>query len=133
MKLSIKPTITVLGYALTMLTAQAESKKPNIVFLFSDDHALNAISAYGGRLAEVAPTPNIDKLAEQGAIFKNSFCANSICGPSRANILSGKHSHKNGFIRNAGYRLFAKYRHRVFKMETCALLGEQERGRFSSV
>ncbi len=102
MKLSIKPTITVLGYALTMLTAQAETKKPNIVFLFSDDHALNAISAYGGRLAEVAPTPNIDKLAEQGAIFKNSFCANSICGPSRANILSGKHSHKNGFIRNAG-------------------------------
>ena len=74
--------------------------KPNIVFLFSDDHALNAISAYGGRLKDVAATPNIDRLAREGAIFENSFCANSICGPSRANILTGKHSHKNGFLRN---------------------------------
>ena len=76
--------------------------KPNILFLFSDDHALNAISAYGGRLKKVAPTPNIDQIAKEGAIFENSFCANSICGPSRACILSGKHSHKNGFMRNTG-------------------------------
>jgi arylsulfatase A-like enzyme len=75
-------------------------QRPNIVFLFSDDHAVNAISAYGGPLKDVAPTPNIDRIARQGAVFLNSFCANSICGPSRATILSGKHSHANGFMRN---------------------------------
>jgi len=74
--------------------------RPNILFLFSDDHAIKAISAYGGPLATVAPTPNIDALAQQGAVFLNSFCANSICGPSRATILTGKHSHTNGFMRN---------------------------------
>ena len=75
-------------------------KRPNIIFIFSDDHAVNAISAYGGRLKDVAPTPNIDRLAREGALFANSFCANSICGPSRACILTGKHSHVNGFRRN---------------------------------
>lgn len=74
---------------------------PNILFIFSDDHALNAISAYGGPLAGVAPTPNIDRIASEGALFANSFCANSICGPSRACILTGKHSHVNGFMRNS--------------------------------
>ncbi|MEN8773969.1 MAG: sulfatase [Akkermansiaceae bacterium] len=78
------------------------AKQPNILFLFSDDHALRSISAYGGDLAKVAPTPNIDRLAASGAIFKNSFCGNSICGPSRATIMTGKHSHKNGFLRNSG-------------------------------
>lgn len=77
-------------------------ERPNILFIFSDDHAIKSISAYGGPLAEVAPTPNIDRLAKEGAIFLNSFCANSICGPSRATILTGKHSHKNGFMRNTG-------------------------------
>lgn len=81
------------------LTVLAQDR-PNILFLFSDDHAINSISAYEGRLAEVAPTPHIDRLAKEGAVFLNSFCANSICGPSRANILTGKHSHKNGFMRN---------------------------------
>ena len=74
--------------------------RPNILFLFSDDHAIKAISAYGGPLANVAPTPNIDRIANEGAVFQNSFCANSICGPSRACILTGKHSHINGFMRN---------------------------------
>jgi len=82
--------------------AKADQSRPNILFLFSDDHAVKAISAYGGPLAEVAPTPNIDRLAREGAVFLNSFCANSICGPSRATILTGKHSHKNGFMRNTG-------------------------------
>lgn len=77
-----------------------ESERPNIVFIFSDDHAVNAISAYGGPLAQAAPTPNIDRLAREGALFQNSFCANSICGPSRACILTGTHSHINGFMRN---------------------------------
>lgn len=80
----------------------AAQERPNVLFIFSDDHAVNAISAYGGPLAEVAPTPNIDRIAREGALFVNSFCANSICGPSRACILTGKHSHKNGFMRNDG-------------------------------
>ena len=75
--------------------------RPNILFIFSDDHAVRSISAYGSDLAEVAPTPNIDRIAKQGVLFQNSFCANSICGPSRACILTGKHSHVNGFMRNS--------------------------------
>jgi len=74
--------------------------RPNILFLFTDDHATHAIGAYGGRLAGLDPTPNIDRLAEEGMLFRNSFCTNSICGPSRAVILTGKHSHKNGFMKN---------------------------------
>ena len=87
---------------LTVLTISTltASDRPNILFLFSDDHAVKAISAYGGPLAKIAPTPNIDRLANEGAVFLNAFCANSICGPSRATILTGKHSHKNGFMRN---------------------------------
>lgn len=80
--------------------------QPNILFIFSDDHALSTISAYGGLYKDVAPTPNIDSLAEEGAIFENSFCANSICGPSRACILTGKHSHKNGYTQNVGSKGF---------------------------
>jgi len=75
----------------------AKEQRPNIVFVFSDDHALQSIGAYGSRINE---TPNIDRIAQEGAIFTNSFCANSICGPSRACILTGKHSHLNGFLRN---------------------------------
>ena len=74
--------------------------RPNILFIFSDDHAPHAIGAYNGWLKSVNPTPNIDALAAQGIVFKNSFCTNSICGPSRAVIQTGKHSHKNGFMNN---------------------------------
>ncbi|MBT8038525.1 MAG: sulfatase [Verrucomicrobiae bacterium] len=97
---SIRPALLAFLAAIVPLATAAD--KPNILFLFSDDHALNAISAYGSALAKVAPTPHIDRLADEGAIFENSFCANSICGPSRACILTGKHSHKNGFMRNTG-------------------------------
>ena len=82
--------------------AKPTADRPNVLFIFSDDHAVNAISSYGGPLAKIAPTPNIDRIANEGALFQNSFCANSICGPSRACILTGKHSHKNGFMRNDG-------------------------------
>ena len=91
--------LLVLWIACWALGGYAQDR-PNILFLFSDDHAVKAISAYGGPLAKVAPTPHIDRLAKEGAVFLNSFCANSICGPSRATILTGKHSHKNGFMRN---------------------------------
>lgn len=74
--------------------------RPNILFIFTDDHAPHAIGAYDGWLKSVNPTPNIDKIAAQGMLFKNSFCTNSICGPSRAVIQTGKHSHKNGFMNN---------------------------------
>ncbi|MCH2370847.1 MAG: sulfatase [Pirellulales bacterium] len=78
----------------------AAENRPNIVFIFTDDHAPHAIGAYDGWLKEVNPTPNIDQLAAQGMLFTNSFCTNSICGPSRAVIQTGKHSHKNGFRNN---------------------------------
>ena len=71
--------------------------QPNILFIFTDDHATQAIGAYGSKINK---TPNIDRIADEGAVFLNSFCANSICGPSRACILTGKHSHINGFKSN---------------------------------
>lgn len=74
--------------------------RPNIVWIYSDDHAQNAVSAYGGRLSEVAPTPNIDRIAREGILFRNSFVTNSICGPCRAVVLTGLHSHLNGFRQN---------------------------------
>ena len=81
----------------------AGETRPNILFIFSDDHATQAIGAYDGRLKGVDPTPNIDALAREGMLFKNSFCTNSICGPSRAVILTGKHSHMNGFMSNGNH------------------------------
>jgi len=74
----------------------ALGKKPNILYIMSDDHAAHGISAYGGRLAQIAPTPNLDRLAKEGALFKNTFCTNSICSPSRACILTGQYNHTNG-------------------------------------
>ncbi|MEL6107199.1 MAG: sulfatase [Planctomycetota bacterium] len=97
--LSLSRLILVVLLA-TSIRSAAVAERPNILFLFSDDHAVNAISAYRGTLASVAPTPSIDRIAREGAVFRNSFCANSICGPSRATILTGKHSHLNGFMRN---------------------------------
>ena len=82
-------------------SGQLFSKEPpNIVFIFSDDHSFEAISAYGGRLKNVAPTPNLDRIANEGIRFDNCFVTNALCGPSRAVILTGKHSHLNGFMEN---------------------------------
>ena len=67
--------------------------RPNILFIMSDDHASHAISSYGSRINQ---TPNLDRIADGGMILHNCFCVNSICTPSRANILTGKHSHLNG-------------------------------------
>jgi len=76
---------------------QAPAQPPNIVFIMADDHAYQAISAYGSRLIE---TPNIDRIAKMGMLFTNASVTNSICAPSRATILTGKHSHINGKIDN---------------------------------
>lgn len=77
--------------------AQGGGKRPNIIFLFTDDHAVQSIGAYGSRINE---TPNIDRLAREGVIFDRCFCCNSICAPSRASVLTGKHSHANGLMTN---------------------------------
>jgi len=75
-------------------------EKPNIIYIMSDDHATHAISAYGGIYDDYAPTPSIDRIANEGMRFDNVFCTNAICGPSRAAILTGKYSHKNGYYKN---------------------------------
>ncbi|MHC4337481.1 MAG: sulfatase-like hydrolase/transferase [Planctomycetota bacterium] len=71
-------------------------KRPNILYIMSDDHACNAISCYGGILSKVARTPSIDRIASEGARLENCFVTNSICTPSRAAILTGQYSHVNG-------------------------------------
>jgi arylsulfatase A-like enzyme len=82
-------------------TKAAEAKRPNIVFIFSDDHGYQAISAYGSK---VNKTPNIDRLAKEGMRFDRCLVPNSICGPSRATVLTGKYSHLNGFYNNTNSR-----------------------------
>ena len=82
------------------ITAYAQ-QRPNIVIIVSDDHAYQAISAYGSKLMQ---TPNIDRIANEGVLFKKAYVTNSICGPSRAVLLTGKYSHKNGFKDNESSR-----------------------------
>lgn len=71
----------------------SEAKRPNILFIMSDDHAAHSISAYGSRINE---TPHLDRVANEGMRLDNCFCTNSICAPSRATILTGKYNHLNG-------------------------------------
>src|SRR3546814_14641063 len=66
----------------------------------SDDHAYQAVSAYGSSVSKLAPTPNIDRIAKNGAIFTQSFVGNSLCGPSRAPLLTGRPSHAHGFTQH---------------------------------
>ena len=82
----------------TALTAQ---RRPNIVFIYADDHAQHAISAYDARLHR---TPHIDRLARDGMRFTQSFVGTSICGPARATILTGLHAHAHGQVGNANGR-----------------------------
>lgn len=93
------PILTVSAGLLFFLFAcqgapkKQKTKRPNIIFIMSDDHAYQAISAYDDRLIQ---TPNIDRIAKMGMLFTNASVTNSICAPSRATILTGKHSHING-------------------------------------
>ena len=80
-----------------LLYACHQQQKPNILFIMSDDHAFQAVSAYGHGLNN---TPNIDRIANEGAIFNKGFVTNSICAPSRAVVLTGKHSFINGKVDN---------------------------------
>lgn len=102
--------LTILGLSTAIhpvLNAQPENRqRPNIIYIMSDDHAYQAISAYGGPLSGLAPTPNIDRIAAAGMIFNRCLVTNSISGPCRAVILTGKYSHLNGFIKNEGQAPF---------------------------
>ena len=100
MKLSIPLLGAVLlaaGFGSCQQKAADKKKQPNIIFIMSDDHAYQAISAYSDKLIQ---TPNIDRIAKNGMLFTNASVTNSICAPSRAVILTGKHSHINGKIDN---------------------------------
>ncbi|WP_440876044.1 sulfatase family protein [Thalassotalea sp. PLHSN55] len=77
-------------------TRSAATKQYNILYIMSDDHAAQAIGTYQGRLAKLNPTPNLDKLGNEGMVFDNVFVTNSICSPSRATILTGQYSQTNG-------------------------------------
>jgi arylsulfatase A-like enzyme len=88
---------------LATLVAARAAQRPNILFIFSDDHAYQAISAYGDP-RKLLDTPGIDRLAKEGMRFDRCLVPNSICGPARATILTGKYSHKNGFYNNSNSR-----------------------------
>ncbi len=90
----------VILFSCLLSSVSQAANRPNIVFIFSDDHADQAISAYGHPISKLAPTLNIDRLAEEGMRFNRCMVTNSICGPSRATILTGKYSHLNGFYFN---------------------------------
>jgi len=70
--------------------------RPNLLFVLADDHSVEAVSCYGGRLAGLARTPHLDALAAEGMRFEDALCSNSICVPSRASLLTGQYSHVNG-------------------------------------
>ena len=84
---------TLVAVAWPMPVIQGQPARPNIIFIMTDDHAAHAIGAYGSR---VNKTPNIDRLAREGALLTSVFATNSICTPSRAAILTGQYSHING-------------------------------------
>ena len=97
MRKSLKNIILVSFVFLSISCSFKTDNRPNILFIMSDDHAYQAISAYDNRLID---TPNIDRIADDGILFSNASVTNSICAPSRAVILTGKHSHINGKIDN---------------------------------
>lgn len=83
---------------------RADPARPNILFIFSDDHAAHALSAYRAHLrygARLPETPHLDRLAEEGMLFTNAFVTNSICAPSRAAVLTGQYGHLSGVMTNA--------------------------------
>ncbi|MAM85421.1 MAG: sulfatase [Acidobacteria bacterium] len=90
-------TIVVTLLLSVAIPVWAQTSRPNIIFIFSDDHAYQAISAYGSRINH---TPNIDRIAREGMRFENAMVTNSICAPSRAVIQTGKYSHLNGVLDN---------------------------------
>ena len=102
---SLYSILSITGLFLISLCAcnspnEKENKPLNIIYIMADDHAYQAISAYESEISKLAPTPNIDRIAKEGARMDAVYCTNSICGPSRSSILTGKFSHVNGFYKN---------------------------------
>jgi arylsulfatase A-like enzyme len=93
----------MLGLLPLFASGAAAEKQPNILFILTDDHALEAIGAYDSWLKDYVETPTIDRLAAEGMLFNNLASNNSICSPSRASILTGQYSHKNGVKNNNGH------------------------------
>ena len=93
-------TISLLAIATCFLGCaeqkEGETKPLNVLYIMADDLAYQAISAYGSPISKLAPTPNLDRIAANGARMDAVYCTNSICGPSRSSILTGKFSHLNG-------------------------------------
>jgi arylsulfatase A-like enzyme len=87
--------VAALSLPATFLSCATKQKRPNILFIMSDDHTSQAWGIYGGILKDYVKNDNIKRLAREGCVLNNSFCTNSICSPSRAAILSGQYSHKN--------------------------------------
>lgn len=99
----MRTIISLLSHLLLATTAYAQ-QRPNIVFLYADDHAAHAISAYRTHLKYAFPlpgTPNLDRIASDGMLFTNAFVTNSICGPARAAVLTGQYGHLSGVMTNA--------------------------------
>ena len=88
--------ITIAVACVSATAAQGSVSRPNVLFIMSDDHTTQAIGAYGSRLAKLNPTPVIDSLAKNGMRFDRVFCNNAICSPSRASIITGQYSQRNG-------------------------------------
>ncbi len=102
--LSRLPSLLACLLAISQLSSvHAEQKRPNILFIFSDDHAYQAISAYNDP-RKLIETPNIDRIAKEGTLFHRCVVPNSICGPSRAVVMTGKYNHLNGYFNNSNCR-----------------------------
>ena len=104
--------VSILLFVL-IATSGLKAQQPNILVIFSDDHTQQTISAYGSKLMQ---TPNIDRIAKEGAIFNNVFVTNSICAPSRAVLLTGKYSHVNGLKDNGPNRYFDPSQQQIQKI-----------------
>ena len=80
--------------------------RPNILYIMTDDHSYQTYATYDGPLKDIVKTPNLDSIANEGMRFDRCYVTNSLCGPSRATILTGKHSHANGFYANSRGQVF---------------------------
>jgi uncharacterized sulfatase len=107
--------IIVLLICTTSVLLHAQDK-PNIIYIMSDDHTSQAFGVYGSRLAKLNPTPTIDRLAQEGILFENAFCTNSICTPSRATIMTGQYSQTNG-VQDLNGRLKAENQYLAIEMK----------------
>ena len=95
-KLTISLFFLLILFSCNKKQKETEKKQPNILFIMSDDHTSQAWGIYGGVLKSYVQNTNISRLADEGIVLDNAFCTNSICVPSRAAILTGQYSNKNG-------------------------------------